>query len=189
MRDEDKTQDQLLSELRVLRRQLSASEEAEQGLRDKEQWFRRLVEHAGDALFVVDRETRVVDVNQRACESLGYSREEMLRLTLADAVVGWTPAMFEATWERASPGDTLTPERTLRRKDGTTFPVDVRLCLVEFGGREYGLTLVRDVSERKRAEEELSNHRDHLAELVAERRDQFEAQPTTGSVPRRWQLG
>jgi PAS domain-containing protein len=97
--------------------------------------------------------------------------------------------MFETTWERASPGDTLTLERILRRKDGTAFPVEIRACSVEFGGQQYALALVRDVSERKRAAEELSDHREHLAGLVRERRDEFEAQLTTRSVPWRWQLG
>jgi PAS domain-containing protein len=97
--------------------------------------------------------------------------------------------MFETTWERASPGDTLTLERTLRRKDGTTFPVEIRACSVEFDGQQYALALVRDERERKRAEDELSKHREHLAGLVRERTDEFAAQLTTRSVPWRWQLG
>ena len=57
---------------------------AEAALRDREEHYRRLVEHAADAFFVVDSEGRFVDVNQRACDSLGYSREELLAMSLAE---------------------------------------------------------------------------------------------------------
>ena len=150
-------------------RDVTERKRAEEALREREEWFRALLETAADAVWVIDRQGRLVQVNQRACDNAGFTREELCSLSVADLEVGWTPAQFEETWEGVSKREGLTFERTVRRKDGTTFPVEARGCTVEFGGEQYGIAIVRDVSERKRAEEELRKHREHLEELVKER--------------------
>jgi PAS domain S-box-containing protein len=138
---------------------------AEEALREGETRFRTFVDHAGDALFVYDLEHgTIVDVNRSACESLGYTRQEL---------IGKTPAAFhldshreelESTAERAAAGETVFDSHLHRRKDGSTFPVEVHTSLVSYGGRRFLLKVARDITDRVRAEEQ----RERLRQLEAE---------------------
>ncbi|MBE9157141.1 PAS domain S-box protein [Nodosilinea sp. LEGE 06152] len=114
--------------------------------------FRTLVEQAVDAFFVVDAAGQVRDVNQNACDSLGYSRDELLTLSVTDIQTTHTQADFEAVWRQLRPGVPQTLEGWHQRKDGTGFPVEVRLGLLELGGNCYGLALARDIRDRKASE-------------------------------------
>ena len=126
---------------------------AEEALARSEIRFRRLVEQAADAMLVHDLEGRFVDVNRRACESLGYAKEELLGMSVADVEVGHDPGSLKDLWEEVSSGASLTLEGEHRRKDGTTFPVEVRVGVFEDGGSPLVLALARDVTGRKEAEE------------------------------------
>ncbi|MBI2880421.1 MAG: PAS domain S-box protein [Candidatus Tectomicrobia bacterium] len=122
-------------------------------VRESEERFRSLVERAGDAVFLHDREGRFIDVNQQACESLGYSREELLGLRLPDVEMNFIPENLERLERQMEAGRSVTLEAVHRRKDGGTFPVEVRLGPVDLRGRRLFLALIRDVTERKRAQE------------------------------------
>jgi len=117
--------------------------------------FRTLLDQSNDAIRVVDPETlRFLDVNERACVELGYSREELLSMTVFDIA----PDADESSRARVQqqlrePGFAII-ERVYRRKDGTTFPVEVNLRKVRLD-REYVVAVSRDITERKRAEEAL----------------------------------
>jgi PAS domain S-box-containing protein len=117
-------------------------------IRRSEDRFRSLVEQAADAFFLIDRRGKIVDVNQRACDSLGYSRAELLRLTVADIDPGGTSS--------GSAGILPSGEGVHVRKDGSTFPVDVRSGPFEWQGGSALLALVRDIGERKEAQEALA---------------------------------
>ena len=117
-------------------------------IRQSEDRFRGLVEHAADAFFLIDRRGRIVDVNQRACDSLGYSRAELLRLTVADIDPQGTSS--------GSEGLLPSGEGVHVRKDGSTFPVDIRSGPFEWQGGSALLALVRDIAERKEAQEALA---------------------------------
>jgi PAS domain S-box-containing protein len=110
------------------------------------------VEQAVDAFFVVNAAGQIVDVNQNACDSLGYSRDELLQLTVADIQTTVSQADFELLWQQLRPGLPQTREGWHQRKDGTGFPVEVRLGLLDTGGDRYGLALARDISDRKVSE-------------------------------------
>lgn len=128
---------------------------AEEARRESEERFRLLVEYAADAFFLYDADTRILDVNRRACESLGYTREELLSLSVQD----FDPAFdigARDRWKRLVLGEPETIERVHVRKDGTTFPVEVRLGAIQSGEQRLFLALVRDITERKRAEEALA---------------------------------
>jgi len=128
---------------------------AEEARRESEERFRLLVEHAADAFFLHDADARILDVNRRACESLGYTREELLSLSVQDFDPSFDFGGLDA-WQRMAPGEVETVERVHKRKDGTTFPVEVRLGVIESGERRLFLALVRDITERKQAEEALA---------------------------------
>ena len=115
--------------------------------------FRTVVDQAGDGLFLLTPDGKIVDVNQRACDSLGYSRQELLSMTIPDVDVEAESGQHrERFWKAAAPGTTVTFEGRHRRRDGTEFPVEVRLGPLELGGRRLLLALARDVTERRKAE-------------------------------------
>jgi PAS domain S-box-containing protein len=137
---------------------------AEEALRESERRFRALVEQAADAFFVFSSQGSVIDVNRRACVSLGYTRDELLNLTLPDIEEDLEPSSVAELWRQLPPGRPITLDAVHRRKDGATFPVESRIGLFESGGRQLMVALVRDVTERKWAEEAL---RRYTAELEA----------------------
>ncbi len=129
---------------------------AEVALRESEQRFRTFVDHAADAFFLHEEGTaRVLDVNRRACESLGYTRDELLGMTPFDFDPDLTPALFENRVHKINVGETIAFETRHRRKDGTVFPVEVRSQNFWEGGRQFFVSLARDITERKGAEEAL----------------------------------
>src|SRR5207237_689379 len=124
-------------------------------LRASERRFRVFVDHAADAFFLFDDQGRVVDVNLRACESLGYARDELLGMTPFDFEPDLKPALVEDRIRELNGGETIEFETRHRRKDGTIFPVEARGKGFREGGRGFLVSLVRDVTERQRAEEKV----------------------------------
>lgn len=124
-------------------------------LRESERRFRTLVEHAADAFMLITPEGRICDVNQLACDSLGYTRDELVGRNIAEIDVEVISGRHKQRyWDSLAPGQTVTFEGRHRRRDGSTFPVEVRMIRLEIGGQWFLAGLARDISERKRAEEE-----------------------------------
>ena len=137
---------------------LSERKRAEGSLR----LFRTLLDQSNDGVEVVDPETlRYLDVNERSCLSLGYSREELLSMSVRDIDVSTNELSEEDTEILKRTGSALI-ETMHRRKDGTTFPVEVALKRVLLD-REYIVSTVRDITERKRVEQELRSSEAQLA--------------------------
>lgn len=145
-------------------RDISDRKRTEEALRESEERFRRVVEQAADAFIVHDLEGKILDVNQQTCRSLGYSREELLTLSISDIEENYVPG---AVWQYAVQGVYATVNGRQRRKDGTTFPVEVRLGLLEFRGQQLILALVRDVTEREQTEAALRQSQEHLQAVMA----------------------
>ena len=150
----------------VILKDITERKRAEAALRESEIRFRLLVEHLKDALFLHDFDGRIIDANQHACESLGYTREELLGLSIQDVDQDFVPGKHKEKWDQLISGVPTTLERAHRRKDGTTFPIEVRLGVFESGNRKLMLGLVRDITERKKAEEELNISRMHLVDAM-----------------------
>ena len=139
--------------------------QAEQELRASEGRFRIFVDHATDAFLLLDDDWTILDVNRQACHGLGYSRKELIGKHKSDFDVGLDGTSIQRLKQRTVAGEAITFETRHRRKDGTSFPVEVRLNQFEQGGRRY-LCLVRDISERKRAEDELRESEERFRTLV-----------------------
>jgi PAS domain S-box-containing protein len=129
--------------------------QAEEALRESERRFRTFVDHATDAFFLQDDRGVILDVNRQACESLGYTRDELVGKTPGDFDPDVTPALLEEMDRKLGAGEMVAFESRHRRKDGDLFPVDVRGRAFQEGGRRFLVSLARDITERKRAEEAL----------------------------------
>ncbi|MES1185325.1 MAG: PAS domain S-box protein [Myxococcales bacterium] len=136
----------------------------DEALRESEARFRTFVDHAADGFFLHDNEDqgRILDVNRRACESLGFTREELIGKT-AMAFDNWlTPAQLMRIGERVIAGEEFAFETRHIRKDGSDFPVEINIRPIFHGGRRWGLSLARDITERKQAERALNESHDLL---------------------------
>jgi PAS domain S-box-containing protein len=147
-------------------RDVTDRKRAEEALRESETRFRTFVDHAADAFFVLDTEQgTIVDVNRSACESLGYTRQELIGMTLRAFDVNLDQATLEPVVERTPAGETvLFGRHRHRRKDGSLFPVEVQTSMIWYGGRRFLLKVARDITDRVRAEE----HREKLRQLEAD---------------------
>jgi PAS domain S-box-containing protein len=150
----------------VTLRSRAARKRAEESLRESETRFRTFVDHAADAFFVLDIEQgTIIDVNRSACESLGYTWQELIGMTPMAFDVNLDRATLESVAERTAAGESVLFDRHWhRRKDGTLFPVEVHTSQYWYGGRRFLLKVARDISDRLRAEEE----RERLRQLEAE---------------------
>ncbi len=136
--------------------EISRNKSAEPTISDSDSRFRDFVEHAADAFFVVDPETfRIIDVNKSACESLGYSRQELLQLTVQKVSLSAPLDRISEVWDRVKTGADVTLEGIHQRKDGTEFPVEGHIGYMEYDGRPVMLALIRDISDRVEAREAL----------------------------------
>ena len=150
-------------------RDITERQRAENALRESEKRFRHLVEQAGDAIFVYDLSGQLIDVNQEACDSLGYTRAELLALSARDIDTSFDAEKQADRWKGMVPGVANTTNGTLRRKDGTTFPIESRIAAFRSESQKLVLALVRDITERKRAEEALQETHEQLEARVRER--------------------
>lgn len=134
---------------------ITALRRAEMELRASEARFRTFADHAMDAFFVHDEQSTVVDVNRQACEGLGYAREELLGKHPRDFDAALDDQAMARLSQRVAAGETVTFETAHRRKDGSVFPVEIRARAFLQGARSFRLSLARDISERKRAEQRM----------------------------------
>jgi PAS domain S-box-containing protein len=139
---------------------------AEATLVETETRFRTYIDHATDAFFVLDFENgTILDANRQACQYLGYTREELIGKTVFEFDAGLDPEWLDRNVRpRIEAGESVTFETRHRRKDGSEFPVEIRARAFQTGGRTVNLSLVRDITERKRAEGE----REQLRQLEAD---------------------
>ena len=135
---------------------------AEDDLRASEARFRTLADHASDAFFLRDERNTIVDVNRQACESLGYTRDELIGMQPGDVDPNFDPRWVDKRFAKGE--EIITFESRLRRKDGTLFPVEVRARMFRSeDGHRFVISLVRDITDRKKAEQALRETQAALA--------------------------
>ncbi len=115
------------------------------------------IERASDPIFWVDAKGRFYGVNEAACLLYGYSREEFLALRVFDINPGLSTEEWPSLWDEIRTQQAFTIESEHRRKNGGLFPVEVSVNYVEFEGESYHCSFIRDITERKRAQEEIAS--------------------------------
>lgn len=133
---------------------VTAEKAAQSARAEGEARFRAIVDNLPDAVFIADRETRILHVNDTACEQLGYTREELEGMRVFDFVA---PEFQPRIPTRlAAPAGTATARLSAHvRKDGTRVPVETVVVAIEIGGNPAYMGVARDVSDRQRLEAQL----------------------------------
>ena len=162
----------------IVFRNITDRKQDELVLKESERRFRQLFDQSADILIVHDEKGRIQDCNVEACRAHGYEREEMLSLSLSELTDNLLSEEEREEQERA--GGTLW-QRTVKneentfgavhfgehkRRDGTTFPVEVRLGGVDYDGRRMILASIRDIAEQKGIEESLRRSEAHFRTVV-----------------------
>jgi len=107
---------------------------------------------------VHDFSGRFIDVNKRACETLGYSKEELLNMSVFDVEMDFDLKKAQEAWSKIKLNQHFMLSGHQRRKDGSVFPVEVSFGIFDMNDKRYFLKQARDITERKQAEEKLKEN-------------------------------
>ncbi len=105
-----------------------------------------------ELVYLVDESATILYANESACESLGYTRAEVVGLTVLDISSLFTEQTWREHWNEVARAGSMVRVATQRTREGREFPVEIRINYFEYDGHGYHLTLVRDLSDVRRAE-------------------------------------
>ena len=130
------------------------------------------IDNADISVFWITPMGRFVFVNDAACKKLGYTREELIGMSVADIDPAYPHKGTAERWASFQEAGSFITESQHRTKDGRLFPVEISAHYVQFGGKEYQFAFARDITERHEAEERLRQSQKmqavgHLASGVA----------------------
>ena len=145
--------------IQAIVRDITERKRVEASLRESVHKYRMLVEQAADVISIIDPEGNYIEVNSKACELLGYTREELLRMNAVDFIPPEDLAAQPIHFAELRAGQTVLTERRLRRKDGSLVLVETSARMLE-DGRIQAIT--RDITERKRVEAALRESEERL---------------------------
>jgi len=137
---------------------------------EADELLRKIFNYSNDAIFVIDPDRdQIVEVNPRACGLLGYSRDELLSVPISAIHSREMPRLLAFARSVFEEGRGWTNELTCLTKTGLKLPSEISASVIETRGRKCLIAFVRDISERKRLEEELKRYSANLEALVEER--------------------
>ncbi|MBN1845658.1 MAG: PAS domain S-box protein [Sedimentisphaerales bacterium] len=145
----------VLGQVATQLRHESQLRQAEKALRESEAQYRGIFNAVRDAVLVVDFAGRIVDANPQAAQMFGYEPEEFFQLPLRNLIVSDQQHFFEKCIQDIQSQGSFQAETVGIQKDGTTHDIDLRGSVFIFKGKNHIVVLIRDISERKWAEEEL----------------------------------
>lgn len=159
-------------------RDITHRERREAALRESEERYRAAIEQTSDGIFLVDVPTlRILEANAAYCNLLGYTEEELVELTVYDVVFIERETIDRYVRQILAKKYWSHREVCHRRKDGSLVNVEVSLNLISYGGRQVVCAVVRDITDRKKAEEEKSELIQSLQESEARYRALLDAIP------------
>lgn len=181
MKDEEKSKEQLLKELIDLRRTFVAGTNGNylkneyNKAKENEDKYYNLFQNSNDAIFIQNLNGSIIDVNKKLLSLFGYDRSEIMSVSIADLVSAAEHSKYRSVIESLAKEGANVFEIDLKRKNGEPFPAEVSASTFAINGEKVVQGIVRNISERKRAEEEYKKYRKHLEAFVAQRTDQLEA--------------
>jgi len=135
----------------TIARDITEHKKAEEAL----QFTRHSIDNVTDTIVTVDKYGHFADVNDAFCSNSGYTRDELLSMTVFDIDPDYSPETWPAFWNKLKQSGSLTFETTHRSKDGRAYPVEITANYFEYNGNEYHSALARDITERKQAEDRI----------------------------------
>lgn len=136
-------------------------------LKFSEKRFRTIIEQATESLFIADLEGNILDTNQQVSKNLQYTRDELLKMKMDDLeVINEKNEKMKDVFQKLEPNESYTFESEQKRKNGSTFPVEMDTSIIELDGYQRIIGFVRNISERKSAEEKLISERMMLRTLI-----------------------
>jgi PAS domain S-box-containing protein len=145
---------------------ITDQKQRQQELERSKERLRALFDESPDAITVHDAGGNIVDVNRQNVENLGYSRETLLSMNVAEIEAGHPADELRSVWDDAAIGERIKLQGRHRRRDGTTFPVEAWITKISFHGNERFIAFSRDVSERHEYEQELERQIDRLEQFA-----------------------
>jgi len=127
--------------------------------------------HAEEQVYWIDQDGRIIDVSENACHKLGYTRDVLLTLTVADIDAIFPFVEWPNHWRELKAAGSLRFESVHKTKTGRTYPTEIVANFFEYEGKEYNCALVRDITDRKELEERLKQqaHTDYLTGVSTRR--------------------
>ncbi len=126
------------------------------------------IDHSADAAYWMTPDARFVYVNEAACRSLNYSREQLLSMSVHDVDLNFPREVWPEHWKQVKERGSFSLESRHRTSDGRVFPVEIAVNYVEFEGKEYNCAFARDISERKMVEQKLLDDGAQLKSLASQ---------------------
>jgi PAS domain S-box-containing protein len=117
--------------------------------------FDYLLIYANDMILLSDKEGKIIELNDRVCQTYGYTREELLQMNVHDLIPKENQRESERRFEKLAEQMNFLFESTHCRKDGSVFPVEVSSRLFEIEGKQFTQSIIRNITDRKRSEEAL----------------------------------
>ena len=156
-----------------LRKEVADRITAEELLTKSEERLKAVFDNSTTGLFLHDLQGSLIDVNPKACNAMGYSRDELLSMTVFDLEGEIDPNKLRKIWEELKSGESIVLENAYPVcKDGRTFPAEIRLTKFEIAGEPVILASVIDISDRKQKEAELVQAKD-AAEKASYAKSEF----------------
>lgn len=133
----------------------------EEKLLESEKRFRSLVDQAMDAIYVYNAEGKFIHANRRACSDLGYTLDELLQMNVIDIEDAMQAHELHDLWKETETNETITVEHIHKRKNGSTFPVEVNIGQITLDGSTHHLAFAKNVTARIEAQEQLEMAQNH----------------------------
>ena len=139
---------------------------ANQTVRENEKLYRTLMENNRDGVKLIDREGKILNANQAACEMIGYTREELLSLSIPDIDPDYDRERFMRFWDDKGSRHSAYLRTTHRHKSGHIIPVEIHVIRFELDGAQLIFGISRDITEQTMAEEALRRSEEHFRNIV-----------------------
>ncbi|WP_167482877.1 PAS domain-containing sensor histidine kinase [Leptospira jelokensis] len=158
---------ELEKENQILKSTIKTADIQQTKVSDLLQFTQYSIDSISDSILWVDQNGKYIFVNNAACINFGYTKEELLSMTMFQVDPLFTKEIWDAHWKEILEKKTFTLETINKRKDGSLFPIEVTVNLVEYGGKQYNCAIVRDITEQKLNEAKLKQTASRLEEVNA----------------------